>query len=226
MDNPKHIGIIMDGNRRWAKERGLDPWEGHKEGAKTLKRLLEFLKEKGLKELTLYTFSVQNFNRSEAEKKFLFEIFKKEFKAILKDKKGLEKNQTRINFLGRIELFPKEIQELTKKIMESTKDYEKHILNFAFGYGGREEIIDAVNKALKEGKKEVTEEEFENYLYNKSKPDLIIRTGKEKRTSNFLVFQGAYAEIFFTDKHWPDFTPEEMERILSEYCQRERRFGK
>lgn len=226
MDNPKHIGIIMDGNRRWAEERGLHPWKGHEAGVKALKKLLDYLKEKGLKELTLYTFSIQNFNRSEAEKKFLFEIFELEFKSILKDKKSLEKNQTRISFLGKLELFPKSLREVIKQLSEATKIYDKHILNFAFGYGGREEILEAVNKALNERKTEISEEEFENYLYTKSKPDLIIRTSKEKRTSGFLVFQGAYAELFFVDKYWPDFTPEDMQKILEEYHQRERRFGK
>lgn len=229
--NPKHIGIILDGNRRFSKRLMLEPWKGHEYGAKKVSKLFDWCKELDIKELTLYLFSMQNFNRPEKEFNFLMNLFKEFFQ----DKKHLQTmhdNQIKVKFIGRIHLFPKEIYQLMIKMMDETKNYEQYKINFAMAYGGREEIIDGIKKLagdLKEQKisaEEITEESFSSYLYLKNEPDLIIRTGGDHRTSNFLVWQSWYSEWFFLDKFWPEFEKEDLIEIIKEFSQRERRFGK
>lgn len=221
-----HIGIILDGNRRFARSKGLPPWEGHRLGGEKGKELIsKWMLELGLKELTLYTFSMQNFKRDPKEVKYLMKLFKEWLKSVNLDE--CNKNGVRVNFIGRIEMFSEDIQKLMRKMMDKTKDNNKHIVNFAMGYGGREEVVDAVNKILKEGKlKKVDEEKFSKYLYLQSEPDLIIRTGGARRTSNFLIWQSWYSEWFFTEKFWPEFEKEDLVKVMKEYKERERRFGK
>ncbi|MGV8169139.1 MAG: polyprenyl diphosphate synthase [Candidatus Nanoarchaeia archaeon] len=228
---PKHIAIILDGNRRFAKRLNLDPWKGHEYGEKKVEKLLEWCKELGIKELTLYAFSMQNFNRPKIEFDYLMKIFREMCKKLLEDKR-LEEQNIKIRFIGRIELFDKEIQELMHKVMEKTKNNASYILNMAMAYGGREELADAVKTLandVKNGKisaDKINEELISNYLYMKDEPDMIIRTGGEKRTSNFLPWQSIYSEWFFLEKHWPEFEKEDLIECINEYSKRERRLGK
>jgi len=229
---PKHIAIILDGNRRFAKRLMMKPWKGHEWGFKKLQNLLEWLAEiKYIKELTLYAFSVQNFNRPKEEFDYLIKIFKDMCDQYSKDKRIME-NKIRINFIGRAYLFPKDLQEKMSKLMERTKNNKGYIVNIALAYGGREEVIDATKKIaeqIKEGKlnvDQINEETFSKNLYMNDEPDLIIRTGGDKRTSNFLIWQSWYSEWFFLEKTWPEFEKEDLLQVIEEFKQRERRFGK
>lgn len=228
---PQHIGIIMDGNRRYARSKGMDPWKGHEEGEKKFEELLKWCEEFNLKELTLYTFSVQNFKRPKKEFDFLMNLLKNGAKKIIDDEKFNDKG-VKIMFLGRLYLFDDELQKLMNQVMNKTKDNKLHMLNFAMGYGGREEITDAVKKIAENVKnnelkpEEITEETINKNLYLKSEPELIIRTSGEKRTSNFLPWQSVYSEWCFVDKYWPEFTKEDFIACLEDYSKRERRIGK
>ncbi len=229
---PKHIAIIMDGNRRFAKRLMLKPWKGHEWGAQKLERLLDWCSELEIKELTIYAFSIQNFDRPKEEFSHLMRIFEQSLKKLLEDKRP-EEFGIRINFIGRLSLFPNSIQELSKKVMQKTQSNSKRILNIAIAYGGREEVLEAtyrIAKEVQEGKLQphkINEDVFENFLYTKSQPDLIIRTGGENRTSNFLVWQSAYSEwIFFEKKMWPEFEKQDLVDCIAEYSRRQRRFGK
>ena len=228
---PKHIGIIMDGNRRFAKRLMMKPWKGHEWGKEKLKEILTWCKEKDIRELTLYTFSIQNFNRPKEEFEYLMKIFAEGFQELINDER-LVKDDIRINFIGRNYLFPKMVRDMQKKLMDMTKNHNKFVINFAMAYGGREEVIDAVRKIgeqVKTGElsvEEINEEVFSKNLYMEDEPDLIIRTGGEYRTSNFLIWQSSYAEWFFVDHMFPEFTKEDFEEAITSYVQRDRRFGK
>ncbi len=224
MTEVKHVGIIMDGNRRWAKEKGLKPWDGHSKGAELFEDLIEGAIELGLKEITLYTFSTENFKRSEPEKMMLFDLLKRKCLAILEGDKRIDDNGVKISFVGNLKLFPSDLQELMDKVMNKTSSNDKFKLNFAMGYGGRAEIINAANQILKEGK-EVDEESFKKFLYLESEPEMIIRTGGAMRLSGFLTYQSVYSELIFVEKYWPDFTKADLKKCLDEFAERERRFG-
>jgi len=226
-----HVGIILDGNRRWAKKRGLPPWTGHKKGADNLKKVLDWCDEIELEELSLYSFSMQNFKRAEEEKEELFKIFKDYFSEMLQEKnlnkfreKGVE-----VRILGRIELFPEELCNILKEVMAKTEGNGKRRINFCMAYGGREEIVDAVKKVKNPAA--IDAEEFAKNLYMNSDVDLVIRTGGEgdkgaKRTSNFLIWQTAYSEWFFLPELFPELSKEKFLGILEEFKERERRYGK
>ena len=226
-----HVGIILDGNRRLAKKLMLKPWQGHELGAKKVEKLFDWCKEFGVEELTLYALSVDNLNkRPRQELEYLLDLFKKEFTKLLNDKR-IDENQVRIRVIGRKHLLPEEFRRIIKEIEKKTESYNNFIVNFAIAYGGREEIIDAINSLIKDLessiiKPPITPEKFEEYLYLKEKPDLIIRTGGEKRTSNFLIWQANYSEWFFLDKSWPEFEKEDFKAILEEFNKRQRRFGR
>ena len=228
---PKHIGIIMDGNRRFSKKLMLKPWKGHEWGADKVQKILDWAAELGVQELTLYAFSYENFNRPKEEFDYLMRLFSKEFER-LKDDERLEKEGIRINVIGRIKMFPEDIYQKMLDIMEKTKNNDKFIVNFAMAYSGRIEVIDAVKKIaeqLEQGKlnvEDINEEVFEKNLYMSDEPDLIIRTGGDRRTSNFLNYQSAYSEWFFIDKLWPEFEKEDLVKVVEEYKLRDRRFGK
>tara|TARA_Y100000310_G_C20635302_1_gene790840 strand:- start:364 stop:1083 length:720 start_codon:yes stop_codon:yes gene_type:complete len=228
---PRHIAIIMDGNRRFSKRLMLKPWKGHEWGAKKVEKLLDWCRELEIKELTLYTFSVQNFNRPKVEFDYLMNIFKKEFDRI-KDDERIHKYRINLNFIGRLYMFPEQIQERMNALMDMTKDYNDYQVNFAMAYGGKSEVIDAtakIAKQVKEGKldlEQINEETFSKNLYFDHEPDLIIRTGSEKRTSNFLIWQSSYSEWFFLEKMWPEFEKEDLEMAINEFSKRERRYGK
>jgi len=227
----KHIAIVVDGNRRYAKKLGLQPWKGHEYGIKKLEQLLEWCKELKIRELTLYSFSTENFKRAKIEKNFLFNIFKREFNN-MRYRENIFKNKIRVNVIGRLEMFPYNIRKSMLDIMEKTKNHNNFIVNFAMAYGGRQEITDAVKKIAKDlesGKikaNEINEKLITNNLYIKSEPDLVIRPGGEIRTSNFLTWQSVYSELIFLDKLWPEFTKEDLIMCIEEFNRRERRFGK
>ncbi len=231
MKVPKHIAIILDGNRRFAKRLMLKPFMGHEWGARKVEQLFEWCRELGIKELTLYAFSLQNFNRPKEEFNYLMDIFKKEIKKLLKDKR-VDEYKIKINFIGRIWKFPEDLQDLMKRVMYKTRDYNNYIINFAMAYGGREEVIDAIKRVgekIKNGKldiEQINEEVFSENLYMDHEPDLIIRTGGEKRTSNFLIWQSWYSEWTFLEKTWPEFEKEDLIKAIEDYSERERRFGK
>ena len=219
-----HIGIILDGNRRFAKKKNKDIGKGHEEGARRVEDLLNWCKEMDIKQITLYCFSIENFNRSEKEVKFLMNLFQKEFERIKKDKR-IKENKIKIRFIGDKTRLNKNLQKTMKSLEEKTEKNDNYIINFAVAYGGRQEIIYAVKKLVKE-RKEITEENIKNCLYLADSPDLIIRTGGEKRTSNFLPWQSTYSEWFFLDKMWPEMTKEDLEKVINEFKNRKRRFGK
>lgn len=227
---PRHIGIILDGNRRWAKKRLLKPWDGHDAGFDKLKKLFQWAKELGIRELSLYCFSMKNFQRDKKEVDFLMKIFIRAANDVLTDK-DVHEDKVKVRFVGRLHLLPGNVQEAFRKAMEATKDYSNYLVNLCVAYGGKEEILDGVNRAIadaKEGKADsVDEEGFSKYLYIQSSPDLIIRTSGEQRTSDFLTWHAGYSEWFFLDKHWPDFEKEDLANAVKEFREkRHRRFGK
>lgn len=219
-----HIGIILDGNRRFAKKNLKNQLGGHEYGAKKVEQLLDWCIELNIKQLTLYCFSLENFKRSKKEVTLLMNLFRKWFKKLAKEKK-IEKHKIKIKFIGNRNLLNKQIKNLIANLEYKTKDNDKHIINFAFAYGGRQEIIEAVKKMIRK-KEQITEENLENNLWLKNEPDLIIRTGGEKRTSNFLPWQSVYSEWIFLDKMWPEFTKKDLENSIKEFQKRKRRFGK
>lgn len=228
---PNHIGLVLDGNRRFAKRLMLKPWKGHEWGAQKVEKLVEWCEELNIKELTLYVFSLKNFNRPKKEFIYLMDLFTDFFsKPELIER--IHKNKIRINFIGRLNLLPENLQKLMKNLADSTSNYKGYTMNFAMAYDGRAEVIDATKKIaeqVKEGKlnlDQITEEVFSKNVYLESKPDLIIRTSGEKRTSGFLLWQGDYAEWYFLDKFWPEFEKEDLIKAINDFKNRERRFGK
>jgi len=221
---PKHIAIIIDGNRRFAKKLMFEPWKGHDYGAKKVEMIFDWCKELEIKEMTLYAFSLENFSRPKEEFDYLINLFKKEF-GKLKNDRRVHENKIQIRFIGKTELFDKELQEVMQDVEKATKNYSSYKINIALAYGGRQEILEAVKKIV-ENKEEVSEENLKKNLWLSSEPDMIIRTGGEKRTSNFLPFQSVYSEWFFLDKTWPEFEKTDLTACINEFEKRERRFGK
>jgi tritrans,polycis-undecaprenyl-diphosphate synthase [geranylgeranyl-diphosphate specific] len=223
-DFPKHVAIVIDGNRRYAKERGMKPWEGHEEGAKTLNKFLEWAEELGVKEVTVYTLSTENLKRDPLELEFLFKVFKQWFSKLGKDKR-IEEKGIKIRFIGDLSLVPEDVRDVAEKIQKNTEKNENYIINFCFAYGGRLELINAFNK-LKNKKGEIKEEDITKALWLSDEPDLVIRTGNAVRTSNFLPWQTAYSEWIFLDKTWPEFTKQDLSDGIEEFKNRKRNFGK
>ncbi len=227
---PRKIAFILDGNRRFAKKLGLPPWKGHEFGVKKLEQLLEWCIELGIKELTLYCFSTENFKRAKTEIDYLFSLFWKEFEK-MKTGKGIFKDKVKVNVIGRLNMFSKRMRDAMREAMEKTKKNKALIVNFALAYGGRQEITDAVKKIakkVKEGRlkvEDVNENLITNNLYLKSEPDLLIRPGGEIRTSNFLTWQSIYSELAFIKKLWPEFTKQDLVKCIEEFNKRKRRFG-
>lgn len=223
---PQHVGIIMDGNGRWAREHGLPRLEGHRAGTENIRRVLEACVEFGIKILTIYAFSTENWGRPQAEVRGLMRILEE---VIDREVKDLHKNGVQLRHIGRLEGISPRLQRAVRDAIELTKDNDRLILNVAFNYGGRSEILDAVRRLMGDGiaPQELSEGLFERYLYTAGLPplDLVIRTGGEMRLSNFLIWQAAYAEYYSTPTYWPDFDKEELYKALLAYSQRERRFG-
>src|SRR3989338_1165145 len=228
--NPKHIAIILDGNRRYAMRSGLKPWQGHAYGTKKVEELLEWCKDLGIKELTLYSFSSENFKRGKKEVDFLMNLFRKQIKRLKGDKR-LQSYKLKVNFIGRLSLFPKDIQKEMEEVMEKTKQNKGFKVNFAMGYGGRAEIVDSIKKIIKKIKnkkineRDIDEKLIAQNLYLQDEPDIVIRPGGEKRVSNFFIWQSYYSEWFFIDKLWPEFTKQDLIEVIDEFKERERRFG-
>ncbi len=220
---PTHIAIIMDGNGRWAKERNLPRLQGHLAGVNAVRRVTEYCQEFNIKYLTLYAFSRENWDRPKEEVQGLMSLFSKVIREEIND---LKKNRIRVRFLGNIEELPDDVKEAAISIQNGTKNSDKMDLILAFNYSGRSEIIEATNKAIEKGNK-ITEESFRDFLYlpDVPDPDLFIRTSGELRISNFLLYQIAYTELFFTDKLWPDFDKDNFIKAIRAYQKRERRFG-
>lgn len=216
--------MIMDGNRRWAVREGMPKLKGHRYGAEKLKEVLEWCEELKLRALTVYALSTENLKRSEEEVSSLFGLMKEYFKKLFNNEKFKEKG-VKVQFLGKLELLPEDLREVMKNISEETKDNNNYTLNFCIAYGGHQEIIDAANRAIEKGEK-VTKESFEDLLYMKDQPEIVIRTGGAMRTSNFLPWQTAYSEWFFPKEFWPEMSKELIVKTIEEFEQRKRNFGK
>ena len=227
----QHLAIIMDGNRRWAKKHGLPSAAGHKQGAKTLEQICQDVKEMGIKYLTLYAFSTENWQRSPEEVSTLMELMRSYLKNNLQE---LQKNNVRIVFIGDRSMLDKDISDRMTEIEHQTAGHKDFTLCLAISYGSRQEIVSAVRnvaKMAKEGNldiKDIDEKTFSKFLYTKDipDPDLLIRTSGEQRISNYLLWQIAYSELYFTDVMWPDFNKQELEKIVENYKTRDRRYGK
>ena len=223
---PSHIGFIMDGNGRWAKKRGLPRSMGHREGAFALKRVCEACRDFGVKTITVYALSTENLKRSEKEVNYIFDQAMEFVNSELESAKA---NDLKINIIGDLghEKFPQNAKASCLKAMEETKDCKTYVLNIAFIYGGRDEIVRAVNHIIRDKKESVTEEEFANYLYTAGQqdPDLIVRASGEQRVSNFLLWQLAYSEFYFPETLWPDFNKKTVEECIIAYQSRKRNFG-
>lgn len=223
---PKHIGIILDGNRRWAKKRKLTTFEGHKKGFENLKKIANHVFDNGVEILTVYAFSTENWKRAKKEVDYLMELFQilvEEEAEVLKDK-GVQ-----LRILGDTTKFNKKLQNGINHAIKLTKKGKKGILNVCLNYGGREEIINGIKNIIKDKIKinKINTKLISKYLYTKGQedPDMIIRTSGELRLSGFLTWQGVYSELYFPKKHWPDFKIKDLDNAIIEYNKRKRRFG-
>lgn len=232
MEKGLHVGIIPDGNRRWAKERKLPTREGHKAGAKTTEKIFNHILDKHpeVTEITVWAFSTENLKRNYLEKKVLYMQIKKELDDLKKNKR-IHDNRIRVNVIGQqFDEFPKSLRDASRQAMHITRDYGNRVLNIGVGYGGQFEITRAAigfARWLKEKPlvKKVKEKTFEDFLAVRTPLDIVIRTGGEKRLSGFMLYQMAYAELFFTDTLWPDFSEKEFDRVMQEFRARKRKFG-
>ena len=234
-EKPKHIGLILDGNRRWAREKSLPTKLGHYFGAENAKNLLEWCYKLGIESVTVFAFSTENFNRPKEEVDELFAIIEEKLRELLQDER-IHKYKVRVKMIGKIELLPRNIQSLLYEIEQKTANYNQHFLNIALAYGGRSEIVDAVKRICEEVKagridpSTISAETIEQHLYTSHlphpDPDLIIRTSGEERLSGFLLWQSAYSELVFLDIFWPEFRKIDLMRAIRIYQQRDRRFGR
>lgn len=221
----RHLAIIMDGNRRWAKKRGLPSLFGHKQGYEKILKVGDWCLERGIKVLTVFAFSTENWNRSKEEVGYLMNLLKT---GLINDIKTMHQKGIRVRMIGRLQGLPKDLQELCQQSMELTKNNTKATLNIALNYGGQPEIVDAVNKAIASGVKKVDEQSFGKFMYDPAMPppDLIIRTSGEQRLSGFLLWHSAYSELYFTKVLWPAFSAKDLDLALADYANRQRRYGK
>lgn len=226
MSNLKHLAIILDGNRRWARERGLPTFEGHRVGYERIKDVSKWCLERNIKILTVYAFSTENWNRSKEEVKYLMTLMNKAFSEELDE---LNKLGFKINIIGSRDRISKTIKKNIEKIENETKNNKKAILNICFNYGGRLEIVEAVKKIVEEGieVEKINEELIGKYIWFKGQPepDLIVRTSGEKRLSGFLTWTSVYSELYFPRCYWPDFDEKELDKAIKEFNKRNRRFG-
>ena len=227
MDNlPKHIAFICDGNRRWARSRGLPTLLGHKEGVEAIKRVVRRAAELKIECLTFFCFSTENFNRSKEEIDYLFDLFR----GLSKMKEDLKKHGYRFHHSGDKSLLPKDMLDIIDDVEKETADGKTGVVNIAMAYGGRNDIVNATRKIIKAGLKpdEITEDSFKKYLTTGDTPDvdLLVRTSGEQRISGFMLYNMAYAELYFVKKHWPAFKGEDLDDCIAEFQGRHRRFGK
>jgi undecaprenyl diphosphate synthase len=221
----KSIAIIPDGNRRFARKKKLSLEEVYRKSIDKIFDIVKWCKEFNIKTLTLWGFSTENWKRSKIERKILFRLFEEKAREVLRDER-INKEGIKIRIIGEISKFPKRLEELFREVERKTKKNKKIILNILLNYGGRKEIIAAVNKILLKKKKKISEEEFKKYLWLKDEPDLIIRTSGEMRLSGFLSFQSAYSELYFVKKYFPELTKNDFKKIVENFKKRERRFGR
>lgn len=223
----QHVAIIMDGNRRWAKEKFLPSAMGHQKGVDSLRNTMRLFDKYGIKYLTVYAFSTENWNRKKEEVEFLMNLLAK---TLLGELDEMHKENVKIKFLGDLTKLNTKLVEIIENAENKTKNNTGVNLNIAFNYGSRDEITNAVKAIVKEGisAEEITEETISSHLYTKNipDPDLLIRTGGEKRISNYLLWQIAYSEVYVTDAYWPEFDEEELAKAITEFEHRNRRFGK
>ena len=224
---PKHIGIIMDGNRRWAAKRGLTAVQGHEAGVKALVKIVDHCLELGVKTLTVYTLSTENWReRAKEEVKGIFNLL---VRAVKEKKEEYKKKGIKVAILGDFQAFPRKVVRAIEEILAIVKKHERLKVNIALNYGGRDEILRAVKRIINQKipPQKINEKTFGKLLYTNGErdPDLIIRAGGEIRLSNFLLWQMSYSELYFTDTLWPDFTPEKLDKAIAEYQKRTRRFG-
>jgi len=227
---PEHVALIMDGNGRWAKKRNLPRVMGHRAGIKTVRRVIEASLELGVKYLTLYTFSTENWKRPKKEVNALMSLLRE---YLIKELKQFNKEEVRLLAIGQLERLPQSVKEALDRAIDKTKDNSRLTLTLALSYGGRNEIVQASKKIAEDIKinkirpDQINEELFSKYLYTHKipDPDLLIRTSNELRLSNFLLWQISYTELYFCHKLWPDFTERDFKRIVEDYKKRERRFG-
>ena len=221
---PRHIAVIMDGNGRWAKKRLMPRSYGHRQGMSRMVGLLEHAFDLGIEYVTVYALSTENLKRPKEELDGLFDLIRKNF---LDCMRKICSRGVRLRILGNVGLLPEDVQRLLKEAEEESSKYEGRGVHVALGYGSRAEIVRAVNLAVEAGKR-VTEESFSSLLYTHGQPDpdLVIRTGKEMRLSNYLLYQSAYAELYFSDKMFPEFSDKDLDEAIAEYGRRTRRFGK
>jgi len=226
MPTPQHIGIIIDGNRRWARAQGKATFFGHERGFANVKKITRYAHSKGVKIITIYAFSTENWKRSAEEVSYLMHLIKL---LVTKEVITLNKNGVKLNIFGDISAFDKDLRQSIKKSLLKTKNNKKAILNICLNYGGREEIITAVKKIVEAKIKpeKINSRMFAKYLYSKNlpDPDLIIRTSGEQRLSGFLTWQSVYSELYFSKKNWPEFTNQDLDKAIKEFNKRQRRFG-
>jgi undecaprenyl diphosphate synthase len=239
MENvPKHIALIMDGNRRWAVENGLSKLKGHKEGEKRIEPIVDRAIKLGIPYLTFWALAIKNWRRSKQELDILLNLYRRNLNKAVDD---FHRKNVRVNVIGNLSMFPKDIEDMTKAWIKKTKNNKTITVNFALSYGGRDEIVRAINKAIHDSRFKIqelklpithyplpiTEKEFAQYLDTAGQPDpdLLIRTGKQRRLSGFLPWQTTYTELYFTDCLWPDFTPKELDKAIAWYKEQRRNFG-
>jgi len=221
---PKHLGVIIDGNRRWATERGLPKFVGHKKGLAKMQELTRWSKNRGIKILTVFIFSTENWKR---EKKEVDGLMKLAELTVTKNLKEFQKERIKVKIIGQKERLPKSLQKAIEKAEELTKGNQVMTLNFALSYGGRAEITEAIKNIIEKkiAIEKITEEVVSQNLWT-SDLDLLIRTGKEQRLSNFLIWQAAYSELYFCEKYWPDFNEKDLDNALTDFSRRQRRQGR
>ena len=234
-DVPKHVAIILDGNRRWAKRNLKITKSGHFKGADAVENLLDWCEEFDIKIITLYVLSAENLDRQNEELDYLFDLIQTRLEKLYNDPR-IHKNQMRVKAIGRIELLPDSIKDVLSRLDNVTKEYDNHFLNIAIAYGGQNELVDAVKKIgdqIKDGSldsKDINKEIIESNLYTshlpQSSPDMILRTSGEKRMSGFLLWQSAYSELVFLDIFWPEFRKIDLMRAIRTFQKRKRRDGK
>ena len=232
---PRHIAIIMDGNRRYALKEGYPPYKGHEVGKDKLEEVMEWCHEIGIKVLTVFAFSTDNFKRPREEVEHLMNMFSNDLKKLANDKR-IHENKVRVKVIGKMNLLPENVKKAAEEVMEKTKNYDRYYFNIAIGYGGREEITEAIKKIAKDVKneeisiEEIDEKKVASYLYTSSlpfpDPDLILRTSGEERVSNFLLWQLAYSELYFADVYWPALKKTDFLKAILSYQRRKRRYGK
>ncbi len=221
---PKHLGFILDGNRRWAKKHGLPTYEGHLAGYHALKDVILKAADCGIKYVSIYAFSTENWKRSEEEVNGLMGLALRVFKTDINE---LVEKQIRVRILGAREGIPAKLLKAMEEVEEKSKDFTRTTVGVCFNYGGQREIVDAVNACIAAGETEITEESLRAHLYDPEIPDIdmVVRTSGEERISNFMLWRVAYSEFHFIDKLWPDMRPADVDDIIAEYNRRNRRFG-